>query len=114
MSPPLVAFRETVFCAAEAPEGVAGRAARVVEATTPNGCLTVRVRAHPLPGAIASALDEAQEQLRRALQSSQHSHSHGQQQAEQHERDGGAVDGQGPAGTSEGASGGMGRWVCWE
>lgn len=53
VSPPLVAFRETVFSAAEAPDGIVGntpRGARVVEAATPSGACVVRVRALPLPG----------------------------------------------------------------
>ncbi|MEW5299576.1 MAG: hypothetical protein WDW36_002577 [Sanguina aurantia] len=55
--PPLVAFRETVFSAEEAGEGASCRGTRIVEATTPNGACTVRVRALPLPGSIAALLD---------------------------------------------------------
>ncbi|MEW5312778.1 MAG: hypothetical protein WDW38_004386 [Sanguina aurantia] len=57
VSPPLVAFRETVFSAEEAGEGASCRGTRIVEATTPNGACTVRVRALPLPGSIAALLD---------------------------------------------------------
>lgn len=53
VSPPLVAFRETVFSAEEAGEGASCRGTRIVEATTPNGACTVRVRALPLPGETA-------------------------------------------------------------
>ncbi|EFJ51620.1 hypothetical protein VOLCADRAFT_56931, partial [Volvox carteri f. nagariensis] len=74
VSPPLVAFRESVFCPSELPEGaplgglVGGlRAPRVVEATTPNGVCVVRVRAAALPGGVAGALDGRPELLRRVL-----------------------------------------------
>jgi hypothetical protein len=69
-----VAFRESVFCPSELPEssplgGLVGglRPPRVVEATTPNGCCVVRVRATPLPGKVAGALDDRPELLRRVL-----------------------------------------------
>lgn len=67
VSPPLVAFRETVFTQCEAPEGVAGKPFKVVEASTPNGCCTLRVHAWPLPSGIASALEEQSELLRKLL-----------------------------------------------
>ncbi|PNH11683.1 Elongation factor Tu GTP-binding domain-containing protein 1, partial [Tetrabaena socialis] len=61
VSQPLVAFRESVFFAPEAPApeqlgGLAGgtRPTRVVEAVTPNGCVAVRVRALPLPAGVAA------------------------------------------------------------
>ncbi|GLC55413.1 hypothetical protein PLESTB_000984700 [Pleodorina starrii] len=89
VSPPLVAFRESVFCPSELPEGtplggLAGglKPPRVVEATTPNGCCAVRVRAAPLPGGVAGALDGRPELLRRVL-----------------------VDGEGRAGTGTGTAG---------
>jgi len=59
VSPPLVAFRESVMCPSEAADASAGghtafaaaaartAATRVVEAATPNGVLLVRVRAWP-------------------------------------------------------------------
>ena len=40
---------------------------KVVEATTPNGGLMVRVRAIPLPGPVASALDEQADALKSLL-----------------------------------------------
>ncbi|KAG2439846.1 hypothetical protein HYH02_010478 [Chlamydomonas schloesseri] len=74
VSPPLVAFRETVFCPSELPEsaplgGLVGglKPARVVEAVTPNGACVVRVRAVPLTGGLAGALDGRPELLRRVL-----------------------------------------------
>ncbi|KAG2498450.1 hypothetical protein HYH03_003706 [Edaphochlamys debaryana] len=77
VSPPLVAFRESVFCPSEVPEGTAlgglvgGLKAqagpRVVEAVTPNGAAVVRLRALPLPGPVAAALDGRGELLRRVL-----------------------------------------------
>eukprot|EP00798_Chlamydomonas_sp_ICE-L_P013599 gene13599-19472_t len=68
VSAPLVAFRETIYCPSEetAVSG-AGRVPRVIEATTPNGVFTVRVRALPLPGSIASALDANSKVLHRVL-----------------------------------------------
>ncbi|GIL84225.1 hypothetical protein Vretifemale_12915, partial [Volvox reticuliferus] len=74
VSPPLVAFRESIFCPSELAEGtplgglVGGlKGPRVVEALTPNGCCVVRVRAAPLPGGVAGALDGRPELLRRVL-----------------------------------------------
>ncbi len=78
VSPPLVAFRETVACAEEAPApttapttapatGAAARRSTVVESTTPNTLLTVRVRASPIPGAIASALEEHTDTVKRLI-----------------------------------------------
>ncbi|GAB4820198.1 hypothetical protein N2152v2_007244 [Parachlorella kessleri] len=58
VSPPLVAFRETVACPTELPPEVTPKPPRVVEATTPNGACTLRVRAVPLPAALAVALDQ--------------------------------------------------------
>ncbi len=68
MSPPLVAFRESVFCAEEAEEGQAAKPVRVVEASTPSGACTVRVRAHALPGGLASALDDNAALLKQLLE----------------------------------------------
>ena len=48
--------------------GTSGGLGKVVEATTPNGGLMVRVRAIPLPGPVASALDEQAEALKSLLQ----------------------------------------------
>ncbi|KAG2443951.1 hypothetical protein HXX76_002290 [Chlamydomonas incerta] len=74
VSQPLVAFRESVFCPSELPEsaplgGLVGgmRPVRVVEAVTPNGACVVRVRALPLTGGLAGALDGRPELLRRVL-----------------------------------------------
>ncbi|PNW73585.1 hypothetical protein CHLRE_13g564950v5 [Chlamydomonas reinhardtii] len=74
VSPPLVAFRETVFCPSELPEsaplgGLVGglKPVRVVEAVTPNSACVVRVRALPLTGGLAGALDGRPELLRRVL-----------------------------------------------
>ncbi|KIY92792.1 elongation factor EF-2 [Monoraphidium neglectum] len=68
VSPPLVAFRESIFCPEEAAEGQVGRPARVVEASTPSGACTVRVRAHALPGALASVLDDNAALLKQLLE----------------------------------------------
>ncbi|KAK9818827.1 hypothetical protein WJX74_007698 [Apatococcus lobatus] len=66
VSPPLVAFRESVFCPAEAPDIVA-EPAKVVEALTANGCCTVRVRAHALPRPLAALLEDSADILRPTL-----------------------------------------------
>ncbi len=52
---------------AGAAAAAAGGNARVVEASTPNGCLVIRVRASPLPGSVASILDEQGELVRKLL-----------------------------------------------
>jgi len=68
VSPPLAAFRESVAdpdeeaatagpVAANAPPRAAPPAAKVAEATTAGGAVTLRVRAHPLTAAMAAALD---------------------------------------------------------
>ncbi|KAF5828041.1 hypothetical protein DUNSADRAFT_18295 [Dunaliella salina] len=80
VSPPLVAFRESVLCPAEAADASAGgqtalaaavarsAATRVVEAATPNGVLLVRVRASPLPASLAATLGDSPEAVKRAVQ----------------------------------------------
>jgi ribosome assembly protein 1 len=75
VSPPLVAFRETVQSAAEAPEGSAVKAAKVVEVTTPSGCCVVRVRTCALPAGVAAALDDHANVLRSRAQGSRARHS---------------------------------------
>lgn len=52
-------------CPAELPPEVVPKPARVVEATTPNGACTLRVRAVPLPAALAMALDQHADLLAR-------------------------------------------------
>ena len=61
VSPPLVAFRETVVAPeGEESEAAAGakKAMTVVQVSTPSGACTIRVRASPLPAAMASVLDQ--------------------------------------------------------
>lgn len=57
--------RETVVCPAELPPEVFPKPIRAVEATTPNGACTLRVRAVPLPAAVAMALDQNADLLAR-------------------------------------------------
>ena len=68
VSPPIVAFRETAHCVGEGGDAGGGGAARagprVVEATTASGACTLRVRALPLPAALAAALDQNADLLR--------------------------------------------------
>lgn len=66
VSPPLVAFRESVFCWAEVPAETTARPVFTVEATTPGGACTLRVQALPLPAAVATALDQNADLLRLA------------------------------------------------
>jgi ribosome assembly protein 1 len=47
-----------------------------VEVTVPGGACTLRVRAVPLPGSMASALDQSEDQLRAALAGQQAEQSH--------------------------------------
>ena len=63
-------WTEASHSASDAAAGVAagGSGGRVVESSTPNGCLRVRVRASPLRGPVASALDGQAEALRGLLQ----------------------------------------------
>ncbi|CAK0786123.1 hypothetical protein CVIRNUC_009336 [Coccomyxa viridis] len=68
VSPPLVAFRESVYIEEEAPEPQ-HKPAKVVEATTANGLCTVRVRALPLPAQLASILDNHKDLLSRSFAS---------------------------------------------
>lgn len=79
VSAPLVAFRESVLCPDEAPEGVVVKAARVIEATTPNGCCTVRVKAHAMPSAMAAVLDDNADLIKSALET----HNRHQEQRKQ-------------------------------
>eukprot|EP00878_Enallax_costatus_P013632 GHUV01014254.1.p1 GENE.GHUV01014254.1~~GHUV01014254.1.p1 ORF type:complete len:573 (+),score=214.81 GHUV01014254.1:327-2045(+) len=58
VSPPLVAFKESVLSGGESYEGVLVKPARVVETTTPSGACVIRVRAHALPNKTAALLDE--------------------------------------------------------
>ena len=62
-------WTEASHSASDAAAGVAagGSGGRVVESSTPNGCLRVRVRASPLRGPVASALDGQAEALRGLL-----------------------------------------------
>ncbi|CAL8464184.1 g3719 [Coccomyxa elongata] len=66
VSPPLVAFRESVFIEAEAPEP-GHKPPKVVEATTANGLCTLRVRALPLPSQVTSVLDNHSDLLQRLM-----------------------------------------------
>ncbi|KAK9824164.1 hypothetical protein WJX72_008216 [[Myrmecia] bisecta] len=66
VSPPLVAFRESVTLPSEVPDQPV-KPAKVVEATTANGRCTIRVRAFALPGSIATALDENVDLLRLSI-----------------------------------------------
>ncbi|KAK9869094.1 hypothetical protein WJX84_011258 [Apatococcus fuscideae] len=75
VSPPLVAFRESTFCAAEALDQVA-EPPKVVEAMTANGCCTVRVRAHALPRPVAALLEDSADILRPALKTSDPAAAH--------------------------------------
>ncbi|PRW32859.1 ribosomal S5 Elongation factor G III V family [Chlorella sorokiniana] len=68
VSPPLVAFRETVFCKEEAPLETTARPVFAVEASTPSGACTLRVMALPLPAPVATALDQNADLLRLALE----------------------------------------------
>jgi ribosome assembly protein 1 len=77
VSPPLVAFKESVLSGGEAQEGVAIKPARVVEAATPSGCCVVRVKAHALPNATAALLDEHAHLLRELVE------HHGSRQQQQ-------------------------------
>lgn len=70
VSPPLVAFRESVGHPGEVGEGAAVGSRgppRVVEAVTANGVATVRVRALPLPGPLASCLDTYAPTIKRLM-----------------------------------------------
>lgn len=64
-SPPDVPYRETVAAPAELPPEVAPKPPRVVEATTPSGACTLRVRAVPLPATLAMGLDQHADLLAR-------------------------------------------------
>eukprot|EP00884_Botryococcus_braunii_P007860 jgi/Botrbrau1/17075/Bobra.0285s0002.1 len=65
-SPPLVAFRESVFYPPEQRD-VVPKPVKVVEVTTANGVCTLRVRAHPLPQSVAQALTESETLIDRAV-----------------------------------------------
>lgn len=78
VSPPLVAFRETVVAPeeeAEAGPAVGNNASpapprastTAVEVMTPSGACTIRVRASPIPAAMASALDQNADALKAAF-----------------------------------------------
>jgi ribosome assembly protein 1 len=77
VSPPLVAFKESVLSGGEAHEGVVIKPAKVVEAATPSGCCVVRVKAHALPNATAALLDEHAHLLRELVE------HHGSRQQQQ-------------------------------
>lgn len=64
VSPPLVAFRETVFDAREAPEDTACRPVRIIKAKTPTGFCEIRVRASPMPSRMASLIEEMSDLFR--------------------------------------------------
>ncbi|KAL4448964.1 hypothetical protein ABPG77_007681 [Micractinium sp. CCAP 211/92] len=111
VSPPLVAFRETVFCREEAPPETAPRPTFVVEAATPSGACTLRVAALPLPAGVATALDQNADLLRLTLaagkaaggsatqqqqeqqQQEQRQQGSGQQQSEQPQEGGADIGG---------------------
>lgn len=84
VSAPLVAFRETIVEPQEEEEmvtsnvggsgggsggGTAAKLGSVVEVTTPSGACTIRVRASPLPAAMASILDQNADNLKAAFAS---------------------------------------------
>lgn len=90
VSAPLVAFRETIMEPEEEEEtvtshvgpgggggggggsgggGTAAKLGSVIEVTTPSGACTLRVRASPLPAAMASILDQNADKLRAAFAS---------------------------------------------
>lgn len=85
VSPPLVAFRESVLCRAEAPPETGGRPVLAVEATTANGACTLRVQALPLPAALATALDQNADLLRLGLGKGGAGGAVDHQQQQQHE-----------------------------
>ncbi|KAL0045602.1 hypothetical protein WJX82_010973 [Trebouxia sp. C0006] len=66
VSPPLVAFRESVFLQSESPEAIV-KPPKVIEATTANGVCTIRIKAVALPGPVATALDENADLIRMTL-----------------------------------------------
>ncbi|KAL0021764.1 hypothetical protein WJX79_006221 [Trebouxia sp. C0005] len=66
VSPPLVAFRESVFLQSESPEAIV-KPPKVIEATTANGVCTMRIKAVALPGPVATALDENADLIRMTL-----------------------------------------------
>lgn len=82
VSPPLVAFKESVLSGSEAPEGVTVKAAKVVEASTPSGVCVVRVKAHALPNSTAALLDEHANLIKDLLEQ-QHRQADRQQKAQQ-------------------------------
>ena len=86
VSPPLVAFRESVFCRPEAPPETAGRPVLAVEATTASGACTIRVQAVPLPAALATALDQNADLLRLGLAKGGGSGAADQQQQQQQQQ----------------------------
>jgi ribosome assembly protein 1 len=59
VSPPLVAFKESV-----ATRGTTDGYPPAAEATTPNGLCTLRVWALPIPGATTRVLQESEQLLR--------------------------------------------------
>ncbi|GAX83661.1 hypothetical protein CEUSTIGMA_g11086.t1 [Chlamydomonas eustigma] len=107
VSPPLVSFRETISSASSKSSGPlsvvassgnsqhhhsssSGHQHKVVESSTANGCLLVRVRASPLAGPIASILDDQATTIKRLLllknnnSSSGHHHPHHQVISSEH------------------------------
>lgn len=68
VSPPLVAFRESIYMAEDDDsETPPSRPARWVVGATPNGRCVLRVRAHGLPGKLATVLSEDADALRGML-----------------------------------------------
>jgi len=82
VSPPLVAFKESVLSGSEPPEGVTVKAAKVVEASTPSGVCVVRVKAHALPNSTAALLDEHANLIKDLLEQ-QHRQADRQQKSQQ-------------------------------
>jgi hypothetical protein len=80
---------------------------QVVEATTANGVCTLRIRAHPLPQGIATALSENETLIRRSLLSS--SAEQGGKNPKQEPLPGGESDGGLPHTNGVASSGNGGR-----
>jgi ribosome assembly protein 1 len=92
VSPPLVAFKESVLSGSEGVEGVTVKPAKVVEAGTPSGVCVVRVKAHALPNSTAALLDEHANLIKDLLQQ-QHRKQEDrvQRQQQQQQSSGGGV-----------------------
>ena len=86
VSPPLVAFKESVLSGSDGPEGVTVKPAKVVEAATPSGVCVVRVKAHALPNSTAALLDENANLIKDLLQQHHRKQEHPQQQQQQQQQ----------------------------